>query len=333
VQDDGSPPRAATEGGADRPRKAGTRGLRERLPFLHKFLTSQERRFTVAREVATGALVVLTVLALLWGFTGQPIGRSPIVVVESGSMMHCSNGVGIPYGRDCDSRLARLGTIDPGDLILVKDIDDRDDIDTRLGGGKARYGAEGDVIVFRPDGLQARTPVIHRALFFLQVNADETFTIAELGLHRITDLDDPRIQATGLASGYAATLGDSRLDSLCGPVGPARSGFVTRGDNNPAADQGAHTGIANCPVKVEWILGEARGEIPWLGLVELYATDIPKAGCPVLPYSAQPGLPQCNYHNAGGDTKVFLFLTIGALLGGPYLYERIKHARQQKKAD
>lgn len=325
------PPEDSTGSRGEGPPKPRADGLRKRLPMVHTFLTSQERRFVVAREVATGAIIVLMVLALLWGFTGQPIGKSPIVVVESGSMMHCSNGVGIPYGRDCDSRLARLGTIDPGDLILVKNVDDRDDLDTRLGGGKARYGAEGDVIVFKPDGLGARTPVIHRALFFLQVNADDTFTIAELGLHRITDLDDPRIQATGLASGYAATLRDSRLDSLCGPVGPARSGFVTRGDNNPAADQGAHTGIANCPVKVEWVLGEARGEIPWLGLVKLYVTDIPKPGCPVLPYSAQHGLPPCNYHNAGGDTKVFLFLTIGALLGGPYLYERIKHVRQRKK--
>ena len=300
-------------------------GLKDRAPALHRFLTSPERRFVVGREVATGALVVLLVLSLLWGFTGQPIGRSPIVVVESGSMMHCSNGF-VPYGRDCDSTLARLGTIDPGDLILVKDVDDAGDIDANVDGGGSRYGRAGDVIVFRPDGLtpaQGRTPVIHRALAYLEVNSDDTFTIEELGLRHIDDLDDPAIQAIGLGAGYAASLRDSRLDPVCGPVGPGRSGFITRGDNNPGADQGAHTFIANCPVKTEWILGKARAEIPWLGLVKLYATDLPK-GCPVLPYSTQGPREGCNYHNAGGDTKAFLVLAIGALLGGPYLYEKVK---------
>jgi signal peptidase len=319
VQDQASPPGAPPEGG---PR----RRFETSAPAVDRFLHSPERRYVVMREVATGVAVVLVVLSLLWGFTGQPIGRSPIVVVESGSMMHCSNGY-VPYGRDCDARFARLGTIDPGDLILVKDVDGAGDVDTRAGDGRSHYGRSGDVIVFRPDGLGDRTPVIHRALFFLQVNEDDTFTIEELGLSHVRDLDDPRIQELGLSSNYAGTVRDGRLDPFCGPAGPGRSGFITRGDNNPAADQGAHTGIANCPVQVEWILGEARGEIPWLGLVKLYATDLPK-GCPVLPYSGQSAIQGCNYHNAGGDTKVFLFLAVGALLGGPYVYERIKQARR-----
>ena len=318
MQDEASPPGAPPAG-------APKRRFEESAPALDRFLNSPDRPYVVAREIATGVAVVLVVLSLLWGFTGQPIGRSPIVVVESGSMMHCSNGF-VPYGRDCDSRFARVGTIDPGDLILVKDVDEAGDVDTHADGGRSHYGRSGDVIVFRPDGQGARTPVIHRALFFLQVNDDDTFTIAELGLDHVRDLDDARIQELGLSASYAGTVRDSRLDSLCGPTGPGRSGFITRGDNNPAADQGAHTGIANCPVQTGWILGEARGEIPWLGLVKLYATDLPK-GCPVLPYSTKGPIQQCNYHNAGGDTKFFLFLTVGALLGGPYLYERIKRRK------
>ncbi len=296
---------------------------------MDRFLNSQERRFVVGRELATGALVVLLVLGALWGFTGQPVGRSPIVVVESGSMMHCSNGLGIEFGRDCDSTVGRLGTIDPGDLILVKDVDGVGDIGTKAEGGKSHYGGPGDVIVFRPDGLSSRTPVIHRALFYVEVNSDNTFTIAALGLSHVDDLDDPRIDELGLDPGYGATLLDRRLDALCGPVGPGRSGFITRGDNNNGADQGAHGGVSTCPIQLKWILGEARGQVPWLGLVKLYATDLAK-GCPFFPFSAQAGIQGCNYHNASGDTKLFLFLTVGALLGGPYLYEKIKHARQRK---
>lgn len=329
VQGDDVPGAGPGPGQPGAPTAPRRRRFEASAPALDRFLNSEERRFVVGREIATGVLVVLLVLTVLWGYTGQPVGRSPIVVVESGSMMHCSNGIGIEFGRDCDSAFARLGTIDPGDLILVKDVDGPGDIDVKADGGKSRYGGPGDVIVFRPDGLTSRTPVIHRALFYLEVNSDDTFTVAALGLDHVTDLDDPRLQELGLTTGYASTLRDSRLTPFCGPPGPARSGFITRGDNNPGADQGAHSGIANCPVQARWILGEARGQVPWLGLVKLYATDLAK-GCPVLPFSAKSGIPGCNYHNASGDTKLMLFLTVGALLGGPYVYERLKHRKTGK---
>jgi signal peptidase len=276
---------------------------------------SQERRYVVAREVLAGAGVVLLVLGLLWGTTGQPLGRSPIVVVESGSMMHCRQAPGTaPLGRMCTTgNLGRLGTIDPGDLILVKDIDRPSDVGTLAGGGKSHYGKAGDVVVYRPDGNAGRTPVIHRALFWLQVNDDGTFSIDDLGLSHVANLDQESVRALGLMPGYADTLRDPRFDSLCGPVGPARSGFITRGDNNPAADQSAHGGIAACPVKLDFILGKARGEIPWLGLFKLLVSDVTTGSQ--------------NYHNASKDTKWFLWITLAVLVGGPYAYEKWKHRR------
>jgi signal peptidase len=281
-----------------------------------RLLRSHERRYVVAREVLAGAGVVLLVLGVLWGSTGQPLGRSPIVVVESGSMMHCRN-YGDPasaLGRNCDDpSLGRLGTIDPGDLILVKDIDHPGDVDTLAADGSRHYGRAGDVVVYRPDGNAGRTPVIHRALFWLQANDDGTFTVADLGLSHVDSLDQPEVRRLGLAAGYADTLRDPRFDSICGPVGPARSGFITRGDNNPAADQSAHGGIAVCPVQMAFILGKARGEIPWLGLFKLLVSDL----------TTGTG----NYHNAAGDTKAFLWLTLALLVGGPYAYEKLKHRK------
>lgn len=281
-----------------------------------RLLRSHERRYVVAREVLVGAAVVLLVLGLLWGTTGQPIGRSPIVVVESGSMMHCEEAPGLAsIGRRCTSdNYGRLGTIDPGDLILVKDVDRPSDVGTLAGDGKSRYGKAGDVVVYRPDGSAARTPVIHRALFWLEVNADGTFTIEELGLSHVDNLDQAAVRELGLAAGYADSLRDSRLDPVCGPVGPARSGFITRGDNNPAADQGAHGGITLCPVKLEWVLGAARGEIPWLGLFKLLVSDIATGSK--------------NYSNASTDTKVLLWVTLGVLVGGPYVYEKLKNRKK-----
>ena len=279
-----------------------------------RFWRSRDRPYPALREVAVGAGIVLLVLGLLWGVTGQPIGRSPIVVVESGSMMHCSNGQH-PLGRDCTTtNPGRIGTIDPGDLILVKHVSKPADVQTLASGKGSHYGRAGDVVVYRPDGQSGRTPVIHRALFWIQVNGDGTFTVADLGLDHVDNLDQPAVRDLGLVSGYADTLRDSRLDSLCGPVGPARSGFITRGDNNPAADQALHSQIAVCPVKMSSVLGKARGEIPWLGLVKLLTSDIATG--------------TQNYHNASSDTKAFLWGTLLVLIGGPYVYEKWKHRRK-----
>lgn len=294
-------------------------GLRERAPGLHRFLTSDERPFPVLREVGVGALLVLLVLGTLWGYTGQPIGRSPVVVVESGSMMHCKNGTP-DLGVDCDpERYGRLGFIDPGDLILVKDIDSRRDVKCNAGGGEGHYGRDGEVIIFKKDG-QAGTPIIHRCLFWLQVNADDTFSIPELGLNDRRDLDHPEIQALGLPASYAQTLRDGSrgVADVCGPVGPGRSGFITRGDNNDGIDQGTSTqNIALCPIKVSWVLGVARGEIPWLGLVKLLANDLMSG--------------TQNFAASGTDSKVLLFVTLGLLLGGPVVFEKVRAHRREKR--
>lgn len=289
-------------------------GLRDRAPGLHRFLTSHERPYPVLREVAVGAALVLLVLGTLWGYTGQPLGDSPVVVVESGSMMHCKNG-NPTYGRDCaPTRYGRLGTIDPGDLILVKDIDRHGDVDCQAERGEDHYGRDGDVIIYRRDG-QAGTPIIHRCLFWLQMNSDNTFTIEALGLDHVRELNQPAVvQMTGVGN-YATSMRDPALDPVCGPVGPARSGFLTRGDNNLGGDQnpGNPGSIATCPVKVAWVMGVARGEIPWLGLVKLLANDLMTGST--------------NYHDAGGDSKVLLFLTLAILLGGPVIFEKVRARR------
>src|SRR5690242_8429219 len=113
-------------------------------------------------------------------------------------MMHCTNGY-VPLGRDCDSaRYGRVGTIDPGDLIFVKDVDGASDVASKAGGGRSHYGGAGDVIVYHPSGDLARTPVIHRAMAYVEVNSDGTYTVAALGLDHVSDLDDPKLQALGL---------------------------------------------------------------------------------------------------------------------------------------
>ncbi len=284
-------------------------GLRERAPGLHRFLTSQERPYAVLREVGVGALLVFLVLGTLWGFTGQPIGHSPVVVVESGSMMHCQNG-NPQYGVNCQpTRYGRLGFVDPGDLILVKDVDSSHDVGTRAGGGEHHYGRSGDVIIYKPDG-RSGTPIIHRALFWIEIHGDGTFSVPQFGISHKDNLNQPELLELGLKPGYAETLRSLGL-------GPEDSGFITRGDNNLQADQEAHSTIAVRPVKIAWILGVARGEIPWLGLVKLLANDLMTG--------------TTNYANSGNDSKVLLFVTLGVLLGGPIVFEKVRNSRRERR--
>ena len=224
-------------------------------------------------------------------------------------MMHCTNGMQ-GLGRDCDpERYGRLGTIDPGDLILVKDIDGPRDVETRGEGGESRYGRAGDVIIFHPDGEKG-TPVIHRALFWIEIHGDGTYTVPEYDLVRVDNLNQDVLLRTGLKPNYADALEQMRL-------GPEGSGFITRGDNNGPADQEAHSLIASMPVRPEWVLGKARGEVPWLGLVKLAANDMITG--------------TRNFANAGSDSKVMLFVTLAVLLGGPVAFEKVRQARHDRR--
>lgn len=284
--------------------------LKEKSPGFHHWLTRDDKPYPLVREVTFGAVAILLLVALLWGLTGQRLGDAPVVVVESGSMMHCSNGMQ-PLGRNCDSdRYGRLGTIDPGDLVFVVDVDKPSDVGTLAGADDGRYGRAGDVIVYRPGGSERSTPIIHRAIFWLEINEDRTFSIPQLGLSNIADLDRPEIQALGLKSGYGQEL-------LHTGAGPALSGFITKGDNNPQADQGTLTPL---PVQMDWVLGKARGEVPWIGLVKLKLTDVLRG--------------TSNYSNAPGDSRLLMWVTLVVLLAGPWVTEKaVKQYHLRKGGD
>ncbi|HUR61358.1 MAG TPA: hypothetical protein VM286_03210 [Candidatus Thermoplasmatota archaeon] len=268
--------------------------LKDRAPGLHRFLTRGDRPYPLVREVVGGALVILVLLALLYGATAQPLaGGRPVVVVTSGSMMHCRNAGTLEanYGRTCESgNYGRIGTIDPGDLVFVRSVDSVRDVATLAGDGDATYGKAGDVIVYHPRGSLTATAIIHRALFFVQAESDGTYSVADLGIS------------------HASSLDQARLVAVTGCILPLTkdSGFVTRGDNNLAADQ--CPGNASGPVRLEWVIGKARGEVPWVGLVKLFVDDL----------RSPPGATK-NFANASMDAKVLLVVTLGVLLAAPSL--------------
>ncbi|UCG70388.1 MAG: S26 family signal peptidase [Thermoplasmata archaeon] len=207
-----------------------------------------------------------------------------MIVVESNSMQRSEDE-------------AFLGTIDMGDMVLVKDIENKDDVISYMKGkriGHETYGEYGDVIIYRKNGYTDTTPVIHRAIVWLEYNeTSNSYDIPELKHHEKgderdwyvvgeddrwynlaqtvvlrdigNDHEDVNIKLGGILSSFA----------LSG-VKP-HSGFITLGDNNLGIiDQGAlpdgHGGRVR-PVVPEWVIGKARGELPGLGLIKIQNSD------------------------------------------------------------
>ncbi len=321
--------------GADRRRPM--EWLEEKAPAVHRFMTREDQPYPILREVGVAVLVVVVVLAALWGGTGQDFpDEAPVVVIESGSMMHCK----VPMSIQCEpERYGRIGTIDPGDLVFVRDIDGRSDILTYAAGGKERYGDAGDVIIYRKDGSTTQTPIIHRAMAWVQVHDNFTYSVPELDIHYAADLNDPALgpeSRYGLPRNYANQLESEinrRIDcyerdlegSGCFGLQPLDevpspsdfSGFITRGDNNPSADQ---PGISRLPIQPDWVIGKARGEVPWLGLVKLGFTDITG--------KYFTGQPTYHYERAPGDLKVMLFVSLGVIIGTPLAAEFVLNRRR-----
>lgn len=276
--------------------------INEKHEPTHKFLTREDKPYPTVRSIGSVLLILLVGASLLWGITGQPIGSAPIVVIESESMMHCEQGLGT-RGDVCDTEtFLGIGTIDTGDLIFVKAPGD---FETMAEDGKKHHGLPGDTIIYQPYGSGSFTPIIHRAMFFLEINGDGTYNVDALGLENISDLNDPAIRDAerfGLSSGCQIRL--SSLDHT--PLGPEDSGFITKGDNNSCWDQG--DGIISVPVQEQWVLGKARGELPWIGVVKLFVFDF---------------LQGTDNHsgNAPGNIKAAGWIVVGAIVVGPTAVE------------
>lgn len=210
----------------------------------------RSRTTLVELFIALGIVAALLATAVLYARTWPPA-----VIVESGSMMHPHEA--LPYGR--------FGTIDPGDLVLVRTVKERGDVSLATDGGKERYGASGDVIVYLRNGNPRETPIIHRAVAWIDVEgagASRTYRLWWEGEWRSFGSDGIRFPE----------LGFDRSSTCCpaGAYAPSWSGFVTQGDNpftNAKSDQAL--GISREPVPVEWVKGKARGELPWIGLLKL----------------------------------------------------------------
>ncbi len=212
-------------------------------------------------EPLVALAVIVVLLVSLYAYTGN---FPPVYVVESGSMQHGPNDV--------------LGLINAGDLVLAKTTSASSITPYMVGlvTGYATYGEYGDVLLYHPNGESSATPIIHRALLYFEWNATTaSYSAPELNGLRCGSAPGAVYSpcgTTGIRDGTtisfyhigwrpinftvsvtAATLGD-------------HSGFLTMGDNNSIPDQMA--GFSTL-VEPGWVIGVARGMIPWFGGLKL----------------------------------------------------------------
>ena len=262
-----------------------------------------------ARELGSALLVVSVVFMLTWVYTGN---WPPMVVIESGSMEHDDNPLYPEPG------FTHIGAIDTGDLVLVKSAE-RSDIITYLAGkqqGYERYGDYGDVIIYYKNGLRGvcsagasldeaecnrqdgewtqATPIIHRAMAWVEVRDNGSYYLPEVDME--------------FANGKLV-LAEIGLPPGAPLTGITQSGYITKGDSvgNRHPDQLTHRdllGQSVQPVQPGDIVGMARGELPWFGLIKLKLTQ-PK-----------------NYAAAPEECRQMLLISLVTVIIGPFVIQR-----------
>ncbi len=233
------------------------------------------------RDIAIAVIIMVVLLGAIYAYTGI---WPPLVVVESSSMQH-SNSV------------SYLGVIDTGDLVLVQSAPARSDVVTYIEGrasGYSTYGDYGDVIVFRIARDPTATPIIHRAIMYVNPNGSyadvpdlmhlptsqwQGYRYAQkvsgaFGLTSVTILQmgwQHNLEITFNLAGFIASFG-------------GHPGYITMGDNNAYNNCVAVNGVCTqAPYDTGWfpsqsdIIGHARGEIPWFGLIKLLIS--PSGSC------------------------------------------------------
>jgi signal peptidase len=222
-----------------------------------RFWRSENSKVSLVRDILIAFLIVIVILIGLWTYTGQWFG-APMVAIESGSMMHKNE----PYGR--------LGTIDAGDMVLLVKVYDRDDVVTWVAHyeNNYHYGNYGDVIIYKPDGESNTEQIIHRAMCWVDVEDHGSYK-----LYTFEGYDEVYNSSQEL---FIPSLGIRNRSNRSIKVDWwTNSGFITKGDNTTSNYQCDQVGgISRQPVKIEWISGKARFELPWIGTINLLFNDL-----------------------------------------------------------
>jgi signal peptidase len=222
-------------------------------------------------DIMAAFIVLLLLVGGLYTYTNN---WPPLVVVQSGSMQHSDD-------------TSFVGVIDTGDLVFVKKVEEQKDIVPYYDGVEKdhrRYDSYGDVIIFRPNGDEDRTAIIHRAVLYIEFNSTDLdwenesyggFDIPALDRtnekEKIT-IEDYEWPDSVRSSGLTIDLGEI-LRNFYTYKTPPHGGYITKGDDNPGVDQTSDFYSNDPPwiepVEQDWVIGKSVGELPWFGIIKL----------------------------------------------------------------
>jgi signal peptidase I len=228
-------------------------------------------------EPLVALAIIVVVLVGLFAYTQN---WPPMYVVESNSMQHGS--------------VDMVGLINTGDLVLAQKLS-LGQITSYVAGvssGYSTYGEYGDVLLYYPNGDTSLTPIIHRALLYIDWDSRGFYNIPQLAnlpcgndTNRVYTVSTPSgcgtTELTGTLTLYNIGWKSATVSiPLEADVIGNHSGFLTMGDNNFIScssgycgepDQSPSFGLSTL-VEPGWVIGVARGMIPWFGAVKLLLT-------------------------------------------------------------
>jgi len=247
----------------------------------------EKRRYGLRGWIRDALIAALIVAALFIAIFAYTQVWPPIVVVESSSMQHANDA-------------SSIGTVDTGDLVLVQSAPTRESVTTWVQGrvtGHSTYGDYGDVIIFHKAGTPpGSTPIIHRAIFYVVPDGNGGYDVPDLappfpssewegwdrtGARRTTPTGLARVTIHGMGFPHTFAITFDLEELAAQRVTLGQAGYVTMGDNN--AYQACRWSPDPCPgapyesviVPQENVLGKARGELPWFGLIKLTLAPTP----------------------------------------------------------
>lgn len=281
---------------------AETRGKGDLRSLLMRFRTSEHWAVSLARDILWLVVVVGGIALMLYLICGT---WPAVVTIESESM--------VPH-------------MNVGDLVVVVQKGRFGELrtwDTGKATGYQKFGDYGDVIIYRPNGIQdfwssvgllpfsQQHPIIHRAMVWADEGRQEPLYLnvyrgkvtpaayVPLSISNVT-VNGYRILYTGNEPpppDYSTS--DSNDIVMRTPSGKfllpseymvpgsgyimysdttlEKGGYITKGDNNIASDQGylsiAGAGMVE-PVRQEWVVGKSLFVIPLIGLLPLHIYEV-----------------------------------------------------------
>ncbi len=204
--------------------------------WIRWFWTGDVGSLIYIRDVLTSVAIVVTIGVLLFAASGV---WPPMVAVESGSMEPNMERGDLVFLVDNDRFVPDTAVDDGGTStgVVPADVAERNE--------RTKFNRPGDVVVFRPNGNAGQTPIIHRAMFWVE-NGENWYDRAD--------------------SDAVGSADDCEALSHC----PApHAGFITKGDNELTNRNYDQTTRLSAPVRPGWIVGTAEVRIPYLGHVRL----------------------------------------------------------------